>query len=43
LYIISPIAFENNEGSTTACESEVWINITPKRVADEFKKAESLE
>jgi len=42
LFIISPIAYENNEASTTACETEVWTTISPKVVAEEFKKAVSL-
>jgi len=39
LHIVAAKAFKNNEASTKECETEVWHQITPKQVADEFKKA----
>jgi len=42
LYIVSPIAYENNEGSTLDCKSEVWLQINPEQVREELKKAEAL-
>lgn len=38
IYIVAAKAFENNEASTKACESEVWQSITPSQVTAEFKK-----
>ncbi len=42
LYIVAAKAYKNHEASTEECASEVWTQITPLQVADEFKKAESL-
>ncbi len=42
LYIVAAKAFKDNEGSSTEeCATEAWRFITPKQVADEFKKAQS--
>jgi hypothetical protein len=42
MHTIAAKAFKNNEASTLACASEVWIQTNPQQVADEFKKAQLL-
>jgi hypothetical protein len=42
IYIIAAKAFKNNEASTEECATEVWTQIKPKQVAEEFKKAQTL-
>jgi hypothetical protein len=41
LYLIAAKAFKNNEASSLECASEVWHQITPQQVVDEFKKAQT--
>jgi hypothetical protein len=41
IYLIAAKGFANEEASTAECASEVWTQVTPQQVADEFKKAQS--
>jgi hypothetical protein len=42
VYIVAAKSFKNNQASTQECATEVWTQITPQKVADEFKMAKSL-
>jgi hypothetical protein len=35
-YVMVGVAFKNNEASTEECATQVWHDITPQQVADEF-------
>lgn len=41
LSIVAAKAFKNNQASTLECETEVWTQVSPSQVADEFKKAQA--
>lgn len=42
VYIVAAKSFKNNQASTQECATEVWTQLTPQKVADEFKMAKSL-
>jgi hypothetical protein len=41
LYMVAAKAFRNKEASTLECAAEVWHNVTPARIVEEFKKAQT--